>query len=49
MKKEIHGVPQVIATGGLAAIIAQETDSIDIVDEFLTLEGLHLIYEMNRG
>jgi type III pantothenate kinase len=49
MKKEIHGNPRVIATGGLASIIAGETDSIDIVDEFLTLEGLHLIYEMNRG
>lgn len=49
MKKEIHGNPQVIATGGLASIIAGETDIIDIVDEFLTLEGLHMIYEMNRG
>jgi len=49
MKKEIHGQPTVVATGGLASIIAGETDCIDVVDEFLTLEGLHMIYEMNRG
>lgn len=49
MKKEIHGTPTVVATGGLASIIAGETDCIDVVDEFLTLEGLHMIYEMNRG
>ncbi len=49
MKTEIEGEPQVIATGGLAAVIARETDVIDTVDEFLTLDGLRLIYEMNRG
>jgi len=49
MKKEIDGVPKVIATGGLAAIIARETVAIDIIDEFLTLDGLRMIYEMNRG
>lgn len=49
MKKEIPGKPLVVATGGLAAIIARETEAIDIVDKFLTLEGLRLIYEINRG
>lgn len=49
MKKEIPGPVKVIATGGLAPVIARETDSIDIIDEFLTLEGLRIIYEMNRG
>lgn len=49
MKTEIEGEPQVIATGGLAAVIARETDVIDTVDELLTLDGLRLIYEMNRG
>jgi type III pantothenate kinase len=48
MKTEIETTPQVIATGGLAAVIARETDVIDTVDEFLTLDGLRLIYEMNR-
>lgn len=49
MKKEIGEEPRVIATGGLAEIIANETNVIDEIDEFLTLEGLNLIYEMNRG
>ncbi|MFA7078718.1 MAG: type III pantothenate kinase [Syntrophomonas sp.] len=49
MKKEIGGTPRVIATGGLAHIIARETTAIDVIDDFLTLEGLRLIYEINRG
>lgn len=49
MKREIEGNPRVIATGGLAATIAQETDVIDVVDDYLTLDGLRLIYEINRG
>ncbi len=49
MKKEVEGRCKVIATGGLAKLIAQETDAIEIVDDFLTLEGLRLIYEINRG
>lgn len=48
VKKEA-GLPElkVVATGGLGRIIADETDSIDIYDPFLTLEGLRLIYERN--
>lgn len=49
MKKEIEGSCRVVATGGLAQVIARETDAIEIVDDFLTLDGLRLIYEMNRG
>lgn len=49
MKREIAGQVKVIATGGLARIIADETKCIDIVEENLTLEGLRLIYEINRG
>jgi type III pantothenate kinase len=40
---------KVIATGGLAALIAAETDVIDAVDPWLTLEGLRLIWEANQG
>ncbi|MFM1655024.1 type III pantothenate kinase [Brevibacillus sp. B_LB10_24] len=47
MKAETRSNPKVIATGGLAALIADETDSIDIVDPNLTLKGLRLIYERN--
>lgn len=39
--------PIVIATGGLAGLIAQESDIIDIVDPYLTLKGLILIYKRN--
>jgi len=38
----------VIATGGLAEVIAPETDAIDITDLQLTLKGLRLIYELNK-
>ena len=40
--------PRVIATGGLACLIASETKSIDAVDDYLTLKGLKIIYERNR-
>lgn len=48
MKAEIGGYPKVIATGGLASVIASETDTIDVIDEFLTLDGLRIIYEINQ-
>ena len=38
---------KVIATGGLAPLIARETDVFTAVDEDLTLTGLRLLYEMN--
>ena len=37
----------VVATGGLARLIEPESDTIDEVDEYLTLEGLRLLYERN--
>lgn len=54
MKKELSDItssdkePKVIATGGMASMIAEGVDCIDEVDKMLTLEGLKLIYEKNR-
>jgi type III pantothenate kinase len=47
MKRQSKTLPKVIATGGLASLIGNESDVIDIVDPFLTLKGLHLIYTKN--
>ncbi len=46
-KAELGERAVVIATGGLADVVASETRAIDHVDPYLTLEGLRLIYEMN--
>ena len=40
---------RVIATGGFAPLMAPESDTIEAVDEFLTLDGLRLIYARNSG
>jgi type III pantothenate kinase len=39
---------RVVATGGLAEVIARETSVIENVSPWLTLEGLRLIWEMNH-
>lgn len=48
IKHELGGSARVIATGGLAGIIARETKVIDTVEKHLTLIGLRLIYELNQ-
>jgi len=40
--------PRVYATGGLAELFANETDLIDTVDPYLTLNGIRIIYDKNR-
>lgn len=47
IKEESQSNPTVIATGGLAQLIADESTAIDIVDPYLTLKGLLLIYHRN--
>ncbi len=49
MKEELGNEDvKVVATGGLSSLIASETNSIDCVDKFLTLEGLRIIYDKNK-
>ncbi len=50
MKKEL-GAPKakVVATGGLASLIAKGAEMIDEVNENLTLEGLRIIYNRNQS
>lgn len=47
MKQQSVKEPLVIATGGFAELIANETQLIDIVDPFLTLKGLYILYQRN--
>ncbi len=46
---ELGGPCPVVATGGLAEVIASETSAITRVEPYLTLDGLRLIYEMNQN
>lgn len=48
MKAEVTTSPLVIATGGLARIVAPETKTIEKIEEMLTLDGLRIIYELNK-
>lgn len=47
MLEELGGAPRVVATGGLAPLIATGSKLIDTVDDTLTLEGLRLIHQRN--
>jgi len=48
MIEELGGAPRVIATGGLAPLIAKGSEFIQDVDETLTLEGMRLVYERQK-
>jgi type III pantothenate kinase len=47
-RQELGEGARVIATGGLATIIAQETPVIEVVNPDLTLIGLRMMYELNQ-
>ena len=49
ISEEMGGSPVVIATGGLSSTIVPHCRRVDTTDEYLTLEGLRLIYDLNQG
>ena len=48
IKKEAEWELKVIATGGLAPLICEQTETVEHVEEFLTLEGLMRIFKRNQ-
>jgi len=48
MKKELSSDTRVVATGGLAELVSPETKTIQEIKPHLTLEGLRLLYDVNR-
>lgn len=47
-RSELGRDMKVVATGGLAEVVAKETDVIDVISPWLTLEGLRIIWELNQ-
>lgn len=47
LTEEVGGNPTVVATGGLAPLVAEQTRHIQHVEELLTLHGLRILYELN--
>lgn len=47
-REELGEDMKVISTGGLAEVLAPETDAIEIIAPWLTLEGLRIIWDLNR-
>jgi len=47
-REELGGDMTVIGTGGLTEIIARETDVIQVVDPWLTLKGLRIVWDLNK-
>jgi len=47
IKREVMHELTVIATGGIANIISEESETIEHIDEFLTIEGLMIIFKRN--
>ena len=48
IREELGAEARAVATGGLADLVAPHTRTIETVDPFLTLDGLRLVWELNR-
>lgn len=46
LAQEMKGRPKVIATGGWAKVVAPECETVQAVDEALTLKGMRLLWEV---
>lgn len=48
MREELPGIRKVVATGGLASVLVEESAHIEEIDDELTLKGLKLIWDRNQ-
>jgi type III pantothenate kinase len=48
IREELGAEARAVATGGLADLVAPHSQTIESVDPFLTLEGLRIVWELNR-
>jgi type III pantothenate kinase len=46
---ELGEQPRIVATGGLARMIAEDSRFIHEIDEWLTIDGLRILFERNRA
>jgi type III pantothenate kinase len=49
IREEVPGQPKVVATGGLAPLVAPLVQGVDVVDPLVLLEGLRVLEVLNRG
>mgnify|MGYP001797082012 CR=1 FL=1 len=48
IRAELDFQPRIVATGGLAPLVAAESKAIEECDDMLTLDGLRILYDRNR-